>query len=443
MSTKLIPIAISSQLDVTGEERIHAATINNEESTRSTWLGLQGDVGDLWHVGDVVSYDYAIVGGVPPYSNANISVGALPPSWVLDDSDMANNVLTVSGPTSTIGDYTWTLEVQDSLATEASLQDSTVVTNPHVLMHDDGGLKGARSALVTSGTAGLPDVATESVPQYAVNGILLLRPNSGGWNVYKYNLDTSVFDELVITGTKHGDYATISRDSNYIVSVNASAGTFSYYVYAWNGTGYTLVNGPYNTAYAFSGGEIKFSPDGTKVAHISSLSQVFIHPFNAGVLTIGSGKVIEASNIAWSPDSRYLAAIYSRPVPDNGACLVFDTEGAKPTIGSTIPAGSGNRFALDWGQNGIYCSGDYNANSRNFFHLSFDSSSGPALVSRISTPGLLASTLKVSRDSSFIVMQPYDIAQTRVYSLDSDGVPTLSQLFTTAGRSAWWVNHDI
>lgn len=121
MSTKLIPVAISSQLDVTGEERIHTAPFPSTETVRPLWIGLSGDLTDGL-VGDTKTGSYVSAGGVLPHTFSILS-GTFPPGLTfLPDGSW-------SGTYTTTGQYSWVVQVIDSDLNTATLEDSAEVTD--------------------------------------------------------------------------------------------------------------------------------------------------------------------------------------------------------------------------------------------------------------------------------------------------------------------------
>src|SRR6478609_5079690 len=106
MAEFLVPIAISSQLDVTGEERIHAAPFY--PATRPTFVAVHVSItGDLpdGSAGDTVSYQYTVGNGYAPLTVTLLS-GALPTGLSISSSGL------VTG-TAAEGDYSWTVRVTD------------------------------------------------------------------------------------------------------------------------------------------------------------------------------------------------------------------------------------------------------------------------------------------------------------------------------------------
>jgi hypothetical protein len=81
-------------------------------------------VGDLPNgtAGDVISYQYQIIGGLPPFSAITVVSGDLPPGITLSPDGLATGTYVGSGT------YTWRLSVIDSQGNSATLDDSATVT---------------------------------------------------------------------------------------------------------------------------------------------------------------------------------------------------------------------------------------------------------------------------------------------------------------------------
>jgi hypothetical protein len=119
MSSLLVPIAISSQLDVTGEERIHAASSVGIGTTRAAYLNITGDLVDGL-VGDTGTYQYSIASAASPYVVTVLS-GALPTGAGIDSQGL------VTYEYSLAGSYSWELEIEDSVGNTRTLADSAVI----------------------------------------------------------------------------------------------------------------------------------------------------------------------------------------------------------------------------------------------------------------------------------------------------------------------------
>lgn len=141
----LVPIAISSQLDVTGEERIHAAKYT--ETVRPWVLVLLGDLQD-GVVGESGTYQYTVAGTYPPFTVATID-GALPSGAVIN----ADGLVTYTYDTADV--YNWELEVTDAMGNTTQLLDTAEVisNNMFIAVSSNGeiasSLDGVTWALVT------------------------------------------------------------------------------------------------------------------------------------------------------------------------------------------------------------------------------------------------------------------------------------------------------
>lgn len=127
MSDNLIPIAVSSELDITGEERIHSANLVPGGLVRTVWLGITGDLQDGAQ-GDSEAGTYTVIGGVSPYGNFSIISGSFPAGLTL----AANG--TWSGVRTTADTYSWTVSVTDDVGTTATLADSSETTSASIFI---------------------------------------------------------------------------------------------------------------------------------------------------------------------------------------------------------------------------------------------------------------------------------------------------------------------
>lgn len=127
MSEFLVPIAISSQLDVTGEERIHAAKY--ELVVRPLFFGIQGDLQDA-EVGEDEEFEYTVTGGEGPFSY-ELTDGALPDGLTLDEDTGV-----ISGTYTTDGEFSWQITVTDSTNNTAIVNDSSQVVPGMSLLGD-------------------------------------------------------------------------------------------------------------------------------------------------------------------------------------------------------------------------------------------------------------------------------------------------------------------
>lgn len=123
MSDTLVPIAVSSQLDESGEERIHAASMASPSEQRPLLpVTVTGNIPDGELTGTIEG-QYTGHGGVPPYI-FSIQSGQLPPNITMQEDGA------FSGTFQTEGEYSWVVEAQDSVGTVGSLEDNSVVTGP-------------------------------------------------------------------------------------------------------------------------------------------------------------------------------------------------------------------------------------------------------------------------------------------------------------------------
>lgn len=122
MAALLIPIAISSQLDESGEERIHAANGVLVSAIKRPLLPvvITGELPD-GTVGEDVEGTYTGHGGIPPYS-FYVNSGNLPDGVVLNSDG------TYLGTFEGAGEFSWEIGVVDSTEATALHEDSNSVT---------------------------------------------------------------------------------------------------------------------------------------------------------------------------------------------------------------------------------------------------------------------------------------------------------------------------
>lgn len=446
MSEPLVPVAISSEFDTLGRERLHAA--NYELMSRFTYVApsiptLSGDLPNSYK-SYIVNYQYTIDGGVAP-NTVTLDSGSLPTGLSISTSGYVSGTLTARGS------YTWTLRVTDSYGDSTTLTDSAdILALSTVLIGNESKFfNGPRSALLVDTTTGLTDTfKTEIEPEYRVGGYICYN-GASTWQVAKYDPLTNSFTYLTVSGTKYGVYATMSYDTNWVVSALDAGSTISLYVYQRSGNTLTLFGGPYSVATATIS-RIKFSPDDSKIAQLFGGNSLRIHTFDTttGILTVGSSISVTATNFAWHPGSRYLALCTNAPIGSNGSLGVRDTATAGyPVVGSVAAAGSGNRTAVTFHPNGnfIYASSAQGSGSTwGTGVFSFSPSTGVANITSILNTGLI-SCLSVSHDGNWLAAAPYDGTNLYIYSINSStGIITASQTLTgVGGKICKWINYDL
>lgn len=125
MTTPLVPISISSQIDAAGDERIHAAKYTS--NTRLSWVcrvpSITGNLPD-GSVGDIVNYQYNLIqteSGQPV--TAGVSSGALSPGLMMSASGLVSGTLTTSGT------FSWMITPTSICGNGAALADNEIVAS--------------------------------------------------------------------------------------------------------------------------------------------------------------------------------------------------------------------------------------------------------------------------------------------------------------------------
>lgn len=269
MADYLVPIALSSQLDVTGEERVHAARYI--PLIRPVYSGyfilLLGDLPD-GAVDDEVDFNYVASLGIAPYVYSIIS-GSLPTGLTMDEDG------NVTGTLEEVGEYSWVVQAVDSHGHVATLEDTCEVLEVYVpspLSLIIGSQQfGDSPANLTSVSGRAPDLVN-SIPMQATSALgeaLICRPDDLALHAYRWNGMTLQYDEVNVTGTVPltvVDGITgilVSDDGEWFVISSFYHGVC--YVYHWTGTEYAHAQTiPPGGHYAAGG--LCWSPDRTKIA---------------------------------------------------------------------------------------------------------------------------------------------------------------------------------
>lgn len=121
MVDSIVPIAVSSQLDDSGEERIHIANTIAGGVNRPEFLpSISGNAPD-GVVGDSISYTYTVVASGPYV--VTLDSGALPTGLSLSTSGVLTGTFTVDG------NYSWVVKVTDVNNNTATVADSATVSS--------------------------------------------------------------------------------------------------------------------------------------------------------------------------------------------------------------------------------------------------------------------------------------------------------------------------
>lgn len=130
MSSKLVPIAVSSQLDVSGEERIHAAPYGLVD--KPLWSCTLPEVeGDLLTglVGEDINFQYTLVQteATQPVT-VSVTSGSLPTGLSMDSSGL------ITGTIANSGAYTWEITPTSECGDGTPLVDDVTVPSPEFWM---------------------------------------------------------------------------------------------------------------------------------------------------------------------------------------------------------------------------------------------------------------------------------------------------------------------
>lgn len=220
MANILIPIAVSSQLDSSGEERIHAAgyTIGNRSILPLRLVGVMG-AGSL---GAAVEGAYVAHGGIPPYT-FSLSSGALPTGVSLSSDG------TYSGSFAASGNFSWTIRVTDAIGTVVLLADSNQVTVSLWLATNANSARNTGNAdlLISDDLVNwelhsrVPNLAPNlnGGPMAVGNGNIILSSTGSSIELFS-DLSNTVIPVTTLSGIVDNDEAGFSvfDNYNYIVS---------------------------------------------------------------------------------------------------------------------------------------------------------------------------------------------------------------------------------
>jgi hypothetical protein len=225
MSELLVPIAISSQLDVTGEERIHAAKFESIVRVSYTaGMTLSGSLPDM-AVGDTIDFQYTYVPAIPPFPvTFSIVDGALPDGLEFDE-----DTATITGTATTAEhDNAWTVRVSPVGEGDPVDQADTAYVMDMTGLPPDGTATVPYSYTLvgTEGTAPYEFVlASGSVPTgttLALDGEISGTPSENG----NFGFSVTMTDAADVVQTKSYnigisvDYGEIYVGSSYTVSPN-------------------------------------------------------------------------------------------------------------------------------------------------------------------------------------------------------------------------------
>lgn len=181
MADLIVPAAVSSQLDDTGEERIHIANSVPGGVSRTLLLPqITGNIPDGF-VGQVVNYQYSISLGQTPYGPTTISSGTLIPGCSMNSTGL------VTGTRTTVSNSSWTVQMTDANGSIASLADSSQTSDPDVWFINPSyaGKYSADSWTVKTN----PPVSGGYV--HYLNGYIYITAGSGVGTAYSSNKGTS------------------------------------------------------------------------------------------------------------------------------------------------------------------------------------------------------------------------------------------------------------
>lgn len=258
MSTKLIPIAISSQLDVTGEERIHAAPMTAAEGqlTRPTLLRISGDLPDLGKPGDTVDFSYQVEGAAEPYI-VEIITGPLPVQEYIPEGLVMDTNGAITGIRTNTGQFDWEVQVSDSLGRTLSLVDSSKTREAPTLWIEQKYYTGPEDNLIA--TVGTPPINIDSEgggtsPAHASDdGLIVCAMTSAAQHIYRWNEIAVEYQQQTITGQVTitdgaGQKCAVSPDGEWVLICRTYSGdTNDCYSYKDGGSSFSLI-GTFNIA---------------------------------------------------------------------------------------------------------------------------------------------------------------------------------------------------
>jgi len=420
-------------------------------------VDIYGSIPAVGFVGTAYSGHYDSQYGMPPYSYTTPSGTPIPGVTI-----NASTSYYTGNPT-TAGTYTFTTRVTDDIDETDDIEATVeIFTNvAPIIVTTDYAYYGTPGSLATLGnTSGITYGTTEYLPSWGIGGYIATNDGTpGGARIYRPNVTTGVFDNCTLVGGQYGDVNCISLDGNWVVTCGAIFTTqYDYYVYQRTGLyEFTLLSGPHTVtdATASTVMNMRFSPDMQYMAMTANestgSSNIFVHRFNSttGALTVPATDVINvgtftSSLAVFSPSSKLLACITDEPSPNPGELRVFSIPGGTLVGADLTHAGSGNRTALCWSNDGrfIYANSDRNGGAWSISLFDVTTAGAITFNSYINEPNIVAS-VDMHPAGTYLLSHSYDTGNLIVYSMNSStGALTLIETKTGGNRWASWVYYS-
>lgn len=444
MAEHLIPIAISSELDVTGEERIHVANKVDgyTEEERPYYVAIVGDLGD-GYTGSPVDYTYTVIGAVAPYVVTLVG-GTLVAGTTMDTLGH------ITGVRTTVGTYNWTVRVTDVNGKTDDLDDTSITgIAPPTLSFPSFTYYGPVGTM-TSGTP-ITLIYNSTLAVTSDRGLVLAsRSLTNDLAISDFNPVTGLYSFATITGFIP-DMTTgnavqkiaISADGEWVYSISSDDSKI--YVLQRTGPGaYTTVT-EFNTDFGLTGqilgiSAIVLSPDETRLAVVANEG---VHKVSTYAIDESGGLTFEATSSVGAADNascyrldwvgRYIVHEDYNPL---GVMRILDADNDLAVVASLTGA---QERLIGFSADGSYLYTVGNLTPYNLRAYQFDGSSlvGVTTLATNEAP-THGSRLSMSR----IYLSYTGASDCYVYSVDGADF-SLEQTIAASGADGAWLNPEL
>lgn len=314
MAELLIPIAVSSELDVTGEERIHIA--NYAPLTRASYVpsvfgwylatGTQFSSGsDELTIYKQIEATFAkLPAPSPPMTGEDVMFLAFDPSGTYLAAGAGS-----FAPDSTVFMYKRTgdsfTRITFPTLTGSVNEVAWSPSGTHFAVTQSTSTRiYSRSGDTFTQIANLTPVAAQCIA-YSPDATKFVIGNIGtnAFDIYTISGDVYTFSNSVALGTTPYSCAFTPDSSTFVISIQTSPGAYNLYSVA--GTVFTFSQTLNSTQG--SGRAVRYSPDGNYLAAGASSG---LNVFNVPAYTLNTDTLMEfaALAVSWNDTSEYLAA---------------------------------------------------------------------------------------------------------------------------------------